>query len=355
MSSLTSMTSLPFVPPPGHQSMLAKNASASAQFGRLLDALLVLDAEGSCRISELAGRVGLEPARLRELLSVYMTAGSDVVESPMPLTVSFGTAEGPLTGHEDDDAAQASADVVWLETTHRGSLVNEFGRRPVMVKDVARALLAASLLSQDDDVPAVRRLDVIALAARLSESLRASVRPPAGSIAQDLQDAVREGKVVRFRYLHPWTGQASTVQVSPYDVRRQRDRLVLDAHSGEELLTFDIGGISELVVTDESVVLRELPPVSERTPRVPVVLRVPLGSRADSWLCGAWGGVVQGRVGDDQVDIRIQLDGDVTDEGVVRRLGVLVLQLGQGCAVQAPENLRDAAVRVGRRLLELHP
>lgn len=349
------LTSLPFAPPPGDQPLLPKNASASAQFGRLLDALLVLDAEGSCRISELAARVGLEPVRLRELLSVYMTAGSDVVESPMPLTVSFGTSEGPLSGDEEDDDAQSSADVVWLETSQKGWLVGELGRQPVMVKDVARALLAAALIAEDEDVPAARRLEVQALAARLSQGLGASVHPPAGSAAADVQEAVRRKQVVRFRYLHPWTGEAATVQVSPYDVRRRRDRLVLDAGSGTELLTFDLGQVSDLVVVDAPYQPMALPPVSERTPRVPVTIRVPLGSNADSWLCDAWGGLVQGRAGDDEVDIRVELDGDVTDEGVVRRLGLLLLQLGPGCSVQSPEELRSAARDVGRRLLELHP
>ena len=350
---MRSETSLPFVPTEA-QPPLAKNASASAQFGRLLDALLVLDAEGSCRIADLALRVGLDPARLRELLSVYMTAGSEVVESPMPLTVSFGTAEGPLSGDEEDDELQDSADVVWLETRQRDWLVGELGRQPVMVKDVARALLAASLLADDEDVDPRRRLEVTALADRLAEGLGASVTPPAGSAAADLQDAIRDRSVVRFRYLHPWTGEASTAQVSPYDLRRQRDRLVLDAGVGRILLTFDVGGISELERVDAAYEPLDLPPVSERTPRVPVVLRVPYGSRADSWLCDSWDGLVQDRVGDD-VDILVQLDGDVTDEGVVRRLGVLVLQLGEGCSVQSPEDLRDAPARVGERLLALHP
>lgn len=350
---MRSETSLPFLPLEP-QAPLPKNASASAQFERLLDALLVLDAMGSCRIADLARQVGLDAARLRELLSVWMTAGADVVESPMPLTVSFGTADGPLSGDEEDDDLQESADVVWLETRQRDWLVGELGRQPVMVKDVARALLAASLIAEDEDVDARRRLEVRALAERLAEGLGASVSPPAGTVAADLQDAVRDASAVRFRYLHPWTGEASTAQVSPYDVRRHRDRLVLDAGSGGILLTFDVGGISELSRVDSAYEPLDLPPVSERTPRVPVVIRVPYGSRADSWLCDSWSGLVQRRVGDD-VDIQVELDGDVTDEGVVRRLGVLMLQLGAGCSVQSPAQLADAAALVGRRLLELHP
>lgn len=347
------MTSLPFLPK-GELPPLKKNASASAQFGRLLDALLVLDAHGSCRISDLAAQVGLEPARLRELLSVWMTAGSEVVESPMPLTVSFGTAERPLSGDEEDDALQESADVVWLETKQRDWLVGEVGRQPVMVKDVARALLAASLIADDDDVDPARRVEVHALLKRLATGLGAFVKPPAGSAAADLQDAIRAESVVRFRYLHPWTGEAATAQVSPYDVRRHRDRLVLDAGSAGILLTFDVGGISDLVRVDAAYEPLDLPPVSARTPRVPVVIRVPYGSRADSWLCDSWGGIVRDRVGD-HVDIEVQLDGDVTDEGVVGRLGVLVLQLGAGCSVQSPEVLRSAPATVAKRLLDKHP
>jgi len=47
--------------------------------GRLLDALLILDVERACRVSELALRVGLPEQRLRDLLSSYMVAGADGV------------------------------------------------------------------------------------------------------------------------------------------------------------------------------------------------------------------------------------------------------------------------------------
>jgi predicted DNA-binding transcriptional regulator YafY len=243
---------------------------------------------------------------------------------------------------------------VWLENKDRGWLVNEFGRQPVMVKDVARAVLAATLLAADEDLPAARRLEVDALARRLSEGLGASVNPPAGSAAQDLQEAAKDRRAVRFRYLHPWTGEASTWEVSPYDVRRQRDRLVLDAGRDGVVTAFDVGGISELEITDGAYEPMDLVPPEERTPRVPVVIRVPDGSKADAWLCGAWGGVVRGRAEHGRVDIRVDLDGDVTDEGVVKRLGVLMLQLGAECAVVQPAELRGAAETVGRRLLELH-
>src|SRR5689334_23907477 len=174
---MTPLSSLPFVPPAGQQPLLPNNAKANAQFGRLLDALLVLDAEGSCRIGDLAQRVGLDPQRLRHLLSVFMTAGADAVEGSAPLSISFGTAEGPLGADEEDDAAQDKADVVWLETGNRERswLVSELGRRPVLVKDVAKALLAGSLVLSDEVVPADRRAGVRALVERLSEGMNATV------------------------------------------------------------------------------------------------------------------------------------------------------------------------------------
>lgn len=350
------LTSLPFLPPPGQQQPLTKSAPANQQFSRLLDALLVLDAEGSCRISDLASRVGLEPIRLRQLLSTFMTAGADLVDADVPLTLSFGTDAGPLGAEEEDDEAQASADVVWLETAGSKSqwLVGELGRRPVMVKDVARALLAASLVLTDPDLADDRRAGVEALVRRLSDGLGASVHAPAGSVAHALQDAIRERRRLRVRYLHPWTGLSTVVELSPCDVRRQRDRLVLDAEVDGTVQVFGVGGLSELVLLDETFELLELPPRDERTPRVPVVVRVPTYSRAESWLVNGWNGTPLGPVGDGQQDVRVDLDGDLADPAVAQRLGVLLLQLGPGCAVQSPPELQNAAVRVAARLLERH-
>jgi predicted DNA-binding transcriptional regulator YafY len=350
------LTSLPFAPPVGQLPPLANNAPAPQQFGRLLDALLVLDAEGSCRISDLAQRVGLAPQRLRELLSAFMTAGSDAIESVAPLMVSFGTAEGPLSGDEEDDDAQASADVVWLESGHggRGWLVNELGRRPVMVKDVARALLAASLILEDDDLPRDRRLAILGLVRQLSEGLSADVHAPAAGEVHEIQQAVTSRRRLRFRYLHPWTGAASVCEVEPYDLRRQRDRLVLDAGLDGAVTAFDVAGISEVELLDGTFEPPVLPAREQRVSRVPVVLRAPKHSVVERRILNGWSGTVVGPAGPEAVDIRIDLDGDASDPAVAERLGVLLLQLGPTVSVQSPEELRQAAVPVARRLLERH-
>lgn len=347
------MTSLPFAPPARQQPPLRLNAPASEHFGRLLDALLVLQAEGSCRIADLASRVGLAPERLRSLLSTFMTAGANLLDADVPLTVSFGTADGPLSADEDDDEAQSSADVVWLETGGR-TLFADLGRRPVMVKDVARALLAASLVLEDPQLSPDRKAGIASLRDRLSEGLGASVEPPAGSVAHTLQAAIGVRRKVRLRYLHPWTGVSTSCVVEPYDLRRQRDRLVLDAGQDSQLTSYDVAGISEVDVLEEGFEPPLLPARDERTPRVPVVLRIPTGPRIEDWLLRGWDARVLGPVGNDQLDVRLELDGDATDPGVASRLGVLLLQLGPGCTVVSPEELRRAAVPVGQRLIELH-
>lgn len=349
------MTSLPFAPPPGHQPMLPRNAKANAQFARLLDALLILDAEGSCNVGDLARRVGLEAPRLRQLLSVFMTAGADVLEDSAPLRISFGTERGPLTGSESDDAEQATADVVWLESGQagRGWLVEDLGRSPVMVKDVAKALLAASLVGSDEDLAPGLRWEVAQLAERLAGAMQATVAPPAGSVVHVLQDALAEGRQVRFRYLHPWSGESSDVEVSPHDLRRHRDRLLLDAAVADEVVAFDVSGISDVQVLQTPVRELSLPPREARTSRVPVVLRVPAYSGEEARLEGGWGGVVVAAA-DGQVDMRIQVDGELDDPALTARLGVLLLQLGPTVRVVSPPQLVTCAVAVGQRLLALH-
>lgn len=350
------MTNLPFVPAPGHQDLLPNNAKANAQFARLLDALLILDAEGSSRIGDLAQRVGLQPERLRHLLSVFMTAGAAALEDSAPLTISFGTSEGPLGADEEDDDAQGTADVVWLEGLQRGKgwLVSDLGRRPVLVKDVAKALLAASLVLSDEDLSAERREGVAALVDRLSEAMSATVRPPAGSVVHTLQDAIEAHRRVRFRYLHPWRGDSATVETEPYDLRRQRDRLLLDAGSDGVLLGYDVSGISEVELLEVSFVPPVLAPREARTARVPVVLRVRAYSDEEKRIETGWGGVVVSSVQHDLVDMRVDLDGDLADPGVADRLGVLLLQLGPTVSVVSPGELVAAATPVAQRLLERH-
>ncbi|MDP3714573.1 MAG: WYL domain-containing protein [Mycobacteriales bacterium] len=351
-----SLTSLPFVPSVEPPPLLANNAKATEQFARLMDALLILDAERSCRVSELAARVGLEPGRMRELLSAYMVAGAEALGPDAPFNLTFGTADGSLSGDEDDDAAQGTADVVHLSgMRERGqSLLGDLGRRPVMVKDVARVLLAGTLLLRGDDLPAERRLVVQALVDKLSAAMGASVDAPAEASAEQLQRAVLDRCRVRFRYLHPWTGESSVVEVEPYDVHRRRDRLVLDAGASAEapLVSYDVGGISELVVLAGEAVFaaRALPPRGERVPRVPVVLRVTTEAQED-WVCKGWKGVVVGPSGDGRLDIAIQLDGSADDPAAAERLGAFLLQLGPGASVVSPEGLRDCARPVALRLL----
>lgn len=76
-------------------------------------------------------------------------------------------------------------------------------------------------------------------------------------------------------------------------------------------------------------------------------------SAQERWLLQGWDGLVRDKVGADEVDVRIQLDGDVADPVVGERLGVLLLQLGPAVRVVSPEELRSAAGPVTRRLLEL--
>lgn len=345
------LTSLPIRPAGEPPPLLRGQAKATDYFGRLLDALVVLDAEKECRIDDLAAQVGLEPDKLRELISAYMVAGAEVLGGGAPFNVTFGPAH--LGTGEEDDAAFATAEVVRLDSSRgRGSwLLGDLGRRPVMVKDVARAVLAGALLLETADLPEERRTAVQALVGKLSEALGGTVKAPAEAVAPVLHQAALDRRRVRFRYLHPWTGESVRCEADPYDVRRQRDRLVLDA--GPELVTYDLDGISELEVLDASFEVPDLPAREDRYRGVEVVLRV-TDQVAERWLLEGWGGTVVGPV-PGGVDVRVLVDEPVGEEGVAARLGALLVQLGPGVRVVSPERLRTAAVPVAQRLLQLHP
>ncbi len=182
--------------------LLAKKAAAAQQFSWPLDALLVLDARWACRVADLAATVGLEPGRMRELLSAFLVAGAEALGPDAPFNLDFSTDQASLSSDAADDDAYASADTVRLSRL-RGSgrwLLDDVGRRLLMVHDVARA-------------------------AKLAGAMGASLdSPTCSSDASLLQRAVDARQQVRFRYLHPWTGASVGVETVPYDVRRQRDR-----------------------------------------------------------------------------------------------------------------------------------
>lgn len=89
-------------------------------------------------------------------------------------------------------------------------------------------------------------------------------------------------------------------EVEPYDVRRQRLRIFLDAGPDADggVRSFDVSGIAELVVAaDSSFEPPALPPASERAAPVEVVLEVPDSSAAEHRLVDGWEGRVVGRPG----------------------------------------------------------
>jgi hypothetical protein len=75
---------------------------------------------------------------------------------------------------------------------------------------------------------------------------------------------------------------------------------------------------------------------------------VPDQSPAEHRLVDGWGARVVGPPQDGRLQLRIELD--PVHAGT--RLGVLLLQLGPGCAVVSPPELVQAAVPVARRLLD---
>lgn len=329
-------------------------APAPQQLARLLDALLILQVQRRARVADLAAQVGLGAGVLRKLLSSYMVAAADAVGPSAPLTLVFGTADGPLSAHPRDDDEQAGADVVHLVEPAGASLLDDVGRRPVPVEDVARALLAARAVLDAGALDEPSRSSLEHLVERLSSALGASVTAPFDAVAQRLRDAVRQRHPVSFRYRDPWTGGAGQHEVQPYDVRRLRQRIFLDAGTGPGggVVTFDLSGISDVEVDDSaSFESPELPPAQARAAPVEVVLEVPDGSPAEHRLRDGWGALIVGPPVDGRLRLRLQLDPLRSDT----RLGVLLLQLGPGCLVVSPPELRSAAVPIARRLLATLP
>jgi hypothetical protein len=137
--------------------------------------------------------------------------------------------------------------------------------------------------------------------------------------------------------------------VEPYDVRRRRDRFLLDAGtSGEHFWTYDVSAVSALEVDASSTFPeRALPPVEERDRPIRVVLRVPEDSPAERRLCAGWDARVAGPAQEGQLDLAVDLD----RHNAAARLGVLVLQLGPPCRVVEPVEFASAPAVAARRLL----
>ncbi len=330
-------------------------APAPVQLARLLDALLMLEVERKARVADLAHRVGVKPAVLRKLLSSYMVAAADAVGTSAQVTITFGTSARPLSASPDDEAEQATADVVYLSRSTGGShVLDDVGRRPVLVEDVARGLLAVRAVLEAGVLDDRQRRLVDGLVEKLSTALGATVTAPFDAVADRLRAAVRARQRVRFRYVDPWTGAQTWPEVEPYDVRRHRTRLFLDAGAEPQrgFQSFDVSGIAELEVEGCSTFDPPLhPPASERAAPFDVVVEAPTGSAGEGRLADGWGARVAGVPRDGRIHLRFALDRLHAET----RLGVLLLQLGPGCAVVSPLHLVDAAVPVARRLLDTLP
>ena len=332
---------------------LTGRTPAPLQMTKLLDALLVLEVERQARVTDLAQQVGLDARVLRRLLSSYMVAG-DVVGPEAPATIVFGTSAGPLGADEEDDDKQATADVVFLSRrTDDWQVLDDLGRRPVLAEEVARGLLGACAVLEAGVLGERQREVVERLVQKLSTALGASVTAPFDAVTDRLRSAVRERHPVRFRYRDPWTGAHSWPEVQPYDVRRHRARLFLDAGPDPEhgFRSFDVSGIHELEV-DPSTTFEPppLPAPAARAAPFEVVVEVPHGSPAADRLVDGWHAVA----GQPQ-DGRLQLRFDLDRLHAGTRLGVLLLQLGPGCRVVSPPELVQAAAPVAQRLLDTLP
>jgi predicted DNA-binding transcriptional regulator YafY len=344
-----------FVPGLSDRSPLSGLAPAPQQLARLLDALLILQEQRKAHVTDLAVQVGLKPEVLRRLLSSYMVAAADAVGTAAPRTITFGTSAGPLTGHPRDDDDQAGADVVYVSRRTDGTqLLDDLGRRPVLVEDVARGLLAARAVLTSGAVDERQRALLERLVDRLSTALGASVTAPFDAVTEQLRVAVARRHRVSFRYRDPWTGVTTSHTVEPYDVRRHRERMFLDAGPDADagFRSFDVSGIAEVVVdSTSSFPSPVLPPASVRAAPVQVLLEVPDRSAAENRLVDGWGARVVGPPRAGRLQLRIDLDR--LNAGT--RLGVLLLQLGRGCSVVSPPELVSAAVPVARRLLDTLP
>ena len=347
----------PLLPPAGMQPLLPANAAATEQIARLLDALLVLDVEKSCGVGDLAERVGLKPERLRELLSSFMVAGSEVIGFEAPFNVVFGTADGPLDDDVDLDDEQRAADFVHRAgaslRSEQVALVDDVGRRPVTVDQVAAAVMAGRALLEGGALTERHRDAVKELVEKLADAMHMTLREPVDPDAQVLRKAAQDRQRVEFRYRDAATGADELVTVEPYDVRRRRDSFVLDAGPDpvEGYRTFDIATISNLkkIGDPESFEPPPLPLPEVREQPVDVVVSVPVGSAAWMRLRDGWQGEIVAEH-DGRLDVRIAVD-----RPAASKVAILLLQLGKGCIVVQPASLRASIVAAAGRILEAHP
>jgi hypothetical protein len=159
---------------------------------------------------------------------------------------------------------------------------------------------------------------------------------------------------VTFRYREPGGGVGvdETLTVEPYDVRRRRDRLVLDAGPDpvEVYRVYDVASISDLETVGDRDAFEppELPPRDHRERALDVVLRVLADSPAFARLRDGWSGTVVATHGTN-IDVKITVDRPASG-----RVAILLLRLGPGCALVAPESMSRAVQRAAERVLDAH-
>ena len=347
----------PLLPPPGAQPPLPGNAAAIELLARLLDALLVLDAEKSCSIGELAQRVGVKPERMRELLTSFMVAGSEALGPDAPVNIVFGTSTGPLDPDVDLDDEQARADDVFRATEMRDeqvSLVDDVGRAPVTIDQVAAAILAGRALLESKALEERHHNAVAALVDKLASAIHLTLREPVDPDAQKLRAAAHARQRVSFRYRDPGSAAVAdeAMTVEPYDVRRRRDRLVLDAgpDDAEGYRIYDIASMSDVTLVGETDAFEppSLPPRDQRERAMEVVLRVPADSPAFVRLRDGWAGELVTQRGAD-VDVRITVDRPASG-----KVALLLLRLGPGCSLVSPESMQASVQQVAQRVLDAH-
>lgn len=346
-----------FLPGAQGRPVLARNAAAPELLARVLDALLVLDVEGSAPVTALARRVGLAPEHLRELLSAYMVASADVLDpASVPFSIVFGTATGPVGADEEDDEAQGGADHVWMDDarSEQVSLLSDVGQRPVGVEEVVVGLLRARQMLDGTEVPERLQPLLAALEDKLSAAMSATVAPTSGEHEGRLAAAVARRQRVRVVYRDPWTGTPVEEEIEPYELYVRSDhRMLAGGTAGLDTFhTYEVSGVERVDVVSgrDAFTVPDLPAVQARHGTQEVVVRVPSGSGALTRLLRSWGGSVEAEdVEAGHVDVRVAVD-----RPAAQRVGVLVLQLGDGCSVVAPAELADAPVEVAWRVLAAH-
>lgn len=313
------------------------------RFDRVTRALNQLSLHaGGLPVRQLAERIGVDEATLRDELRAYYNADVDPPfnRAVRQMTVFFRDADG-------EDALIAEAEFVSASPRP----TREVGADYVTVDELARIYRAGQdllMLEPDNDA-----LDsaLKALTATVLSGIGAGRSVWLADLAAKVGRALRERRRIRVTYARAWRPGVREHVLEPYRLTKTRRGWELDAgiNGTDHVGTFLLSGVRDAEVLDETFErpadLDDRIAANRREHAVDLV--VPQDSR---WVVERFAESVE-VVHEDEDTIRMRA---YLLAPVQERLGLLLVDAGPEAFVYKPPNLRDVGIDLARDLLAHH-